>query len=205
MRPQIVHSYSGLAGVRRLEGATDELVRRSQRGDAQAFSELVRRYERTALSVSYSMLACAESAGDAVQEAFLRAWQRLATLKEPKGFGPWLIGIVRNLSIDHRRKLKRTAAGELGSVDPPSADTTSAALQQSEERDQIAQALSGLDETSRCAVVLRYYDGLSSREIGQLLEMSPAAVDMRLSRARQELKRLLLKTDVTPVGEPVME
>jgi RNA polymerase sigma-70 factor (ECF subfamily) len=177
-----------------LDASNDDLVRRSQRGDAGAFGELVRRYERTVLSVAYGALGCPEAAGDAAQEAFVRAWQRLATLKEPKGFGPWLVGIVRNLSIDQRRKIGRSRTGELGELDLPSAQSGPAAeMGDRELRQQIDMALADLDDISRCAVVLRYYDGHSSREIADLLDLSPGAVDMRLSRARQELKRILSK------------
>ena len=56
---------------------------------------------------------------------------------------------------------------------------------------RVASAIASLDETSRPVVVLRYYEGLSSKEIADLLEMSPAAVDMRLSRARKQLRSLL--------------
>jgi len=55
----------------------------------------------------------------------------------------------------------------------------------------VKEALSQLDETTRTAVVMRYYEGLSAKEIGEALEMSPAAVDMRLSRARGQLRGLL--------------
>jgi RNA polymerase sigma-70 factor (ECF subfamily) len=61
-----------------------------------------------------------------------------------------------------------------------------------QERDHsLAEALTVLDDVTRSVVVLRYYDNLPSKRIGELLELTPAAVDMRLSRARQQLRQIL--------------
>ncbi|HTK74162.1 MAG TPA: sigma factor, partial [Gemmataceae bacterium] len=74
------------------------LVRRSQQKDPSAFTELIRRYERAALSIAYASLGDADRAGDVVQDAFVRAWERLGDLNEPARFGAWFCGIVRNLA-----------------------------------------------------------------------------------------------------------
>jgi RNA polymerase sigma-70 factor (ECF subfamily) len=67
-----------------------------------------------------------------------------------------------------------------------------------ERHDMIAAALDTLDEVSRSAVVLRYYDGLSSKQIGELLDLAPAAVDMRLTRARRVLRDRLGLAELAP-------
>lgn len=64
-------------------------------------------------------------------------------------------------------------------------------LERRERHALVGRALESLDEVTRPAVILRYYDGMSSKEIGEALGLSPAAVDMRLSRARQQLKKIL--------------
>ena len=64
-------------------------------------------------------------------------------------------------------------------------------LSRREQHARVADALQELDELTRSAVILRYYDDLSSKEIAELLQISPAAVDMRLSRGRQALKSIL--------------
>lgn len=178
--------------------ATEELVQRAAGGDADAFSALIGRYERVALSVAYGVLCNADAAGDVVQEAFLRAWQRLAELKEPAHFATWICGIVRNLAIDVKRRDKRLRlAGDspeplaLAALADPLSHDPLDDIDRREQRELVARALQSLDEVTRPAVVLRYYEGLSSKEIGEALGMSPAAVDMRLSRARQQLKKLL--------------
>jgi RNA polymerase sigma-70 factor, ECF subfamily len=175
-----------------LDRPQDELVRRAQGRDAGAFAVLVRRYERVALSVALAGTGDGDSAGDVVQDAFVRAWERLSDLREPERFGPWLVGIIRNLVADHRRRTARRRSETLpdGAALPSACDPADDASRQ-EVRSSVAAALEELDEVSRSAVVLRYYEGMPSREIGRLLELSPAAVDMRLMRAREQLRTRL--------------
>jgi RNA polymerase sigma-70 factor, ECF subfamily len=172
-----------------LEQDVIELVSRARRRDADAFAALIERYERTALSVAFAQLHDSHRAGDAVQEGFLRAWQELPRLQESAKFGGWLLQIVRNAAIDQRRRIRPSTPEfpELATreIDP------ARALEQSERSRKVKEALEVLDEATRTAVVMRYYEGLSAKEIGEALEMSPAAVDMRLSRARGQLRSIL--------------
>jgi RNA polymerase sigma-70 factor (ECF subfamily) len=184
--------------------AIEGLVRRAQTKDAAAFAELIGRYERMALSIAYSVLGEAAAAGDAVQEAFIRAWERLGGLKDPARFGSWLSGVVRNGAIDAKRRgrlqprsmqadpsqAQALAVNERWTADPLDE------LSRRERHDTLESALAELDDVTRSAVVLRYYDNKSSKEIGDLLDLAPTAVDMRLSRARQQLRRKLSATGV---------
>ena len=175
----------------RLDEAVEHLVRQAQRGDARAFSALIARYERSVLAVAYSAAGDSDRAADAAQEAFLRAWRKLESLKEPQCFGNWLLGIARNVALDAGRKLRRQPAEPLADQQVPTMADPLAGMHQREQSDRIAAALQQLDDLSRSAVVLRYYENLSSREIGQLIGLSTAAVDMRLMRARKQLKQFL--------------
>ena len=172
--------------------ATDleELVHRARQQDADAFSALIARYERSALAVAHAQVHDAHRAGDAVQEGFLRAWQELPRLQDAGRFGGWLMQIVRNAAIDLRRRGRGTTVSEFPSLAAHDPDP-SMASEQSDTAAAIQTALASLDETTRTAVTLRYYDGRSAKEIGELLDLSPAAVDMRLSRARGQLRDLL--------------
>ncbi len=168
-----------------------KLVRRAQRQDSQAFSELIRRYERLALSIGYAVLDDANLASDVAQESFLKAWQKLPELREPERFPAWLGQLVRNVALDERRRLRRAATETTGSQsmsEPRASTTADQSAMRSELTGQIDEALSYLDETSRCCVMLRYYEDMSSREIGDVLGLTPQAVDMRLSRARSQLR-----------------
>ena len=166
-----------------------QLVARARQRDPDAFAALIERFERTALSVAFAQLHDAHRAADAVQEAFLRAWQELPRLLEPARFGGWLLQIVRNAAIDLRRRVKPSTPDfpDLAGREPDPAG----ALDQRDRAARVQQALAELDELSRTAVVMRYYEGLSAKEIAEALDMSPAAVDMRLSRARTQLRGIL--------------
>jgi RNA polymerase sigma-70 factor (ECF subfamily) len=170
-----------------------ELVRRAKRGQSSAFSELVRQFERTALGVAFAVCGDAALAGDVTQEAFLRAWRKLGELSDNAKFGGWLCGIVRNLAIDAIRTRGRgKEVSDDGSVAAAEelADPISQ-VQRFEQSDQIDWALRQLDEPSRTAIVLRYYQNLSSAEIAGLTGATIGAVDTRLSRARRTLRYLL--------------
>jgi RNA polymerase sigma-70 factor, ECF subfamily len=165
------------------------LVMRARRHDAAAFTALIERYERTALSVAYAQVHDAHRAGDAVQEAFLRAWQELPRLQEAAKFGGWLLQIVRNAAIDARRRIRPSVA-EFADVAAKDGDPI-AELEAEDRAAKVKEALAALDETTRTTVVMRYYEGLSAKEIAAALDMTPAAVDMRLSRARGQLREIL--------------
>jgi RNA polymerase sigma factor (sigma-70 family) len=185
----------GRQGVHVHESTTEGLVQQAQQGkDANAFAALIGQYERTALAVAYATTQNAAVASDVVQEAFLRAWQRLDDLKDPQRFGAWLGRIVRNLASDAIRRGPRPAESLDEQLAVPASGRAAdpmAASQQREVSQRVDGALAKLDDLTRTAVVLRYYQDLSSKQIGELLDLSPAAVDMRLSRARAQLREVL--------------
>lgn len=169
-----------------MDDSPRELVAKARRRDEAAFAELLRRHERAALAIAYAVVGDASAAGDVVQEAFIRVWRRLGELDDPDRFGAWLARIVRNLATDQTRRTRRHESAALDET-LPGAETISP-LDHVETRRGIDAALAQLDELTRAAVVLRYYEEMSSKQIGELLELTPAAVDMRLSRARSELR-----------------
>jgi RNA polymerase sigma-70 factor (ECF subfamily) len=171
----------------------NDLVNQSRAGDAAAFEELIRRYERLALSVAYGVLHDVHLCGDVVQEAFLKAWRRLDALSRGARFAPWLCGIVRNLCVDLKRRKRIAVCGleEAHGQADVQAEEPAEQMSRSELARQISAALATLDDATRSCIVLRYYDNRSSKEIGELLGVSPAAVDMRLMRGRQTLKESL--------------
>ena len=174
--------------------ASVELVQRARCGDRSAFAELIDRHERMVLAVAYAITGDANLAGDATQDAFLRAWQAIATLRDDARFNQWLCEIVRRSAIDlNRRRTAQEKASQAARDDrviDPAAEVDRAEL-----IDRVAEALAALDETSRMVVALRYYEELSSHAIAELLSMTSSAVDMRLSRARAKLKELLGEND----------
>src|SRR5258706_4379882 len=83
-----------------------ELVARVLNGQNQAFDELIHRYQRQAVAVSYRLLGNTHDALEVTQEAFMKAFSSLATLQKPEAFGGWLMRIVSNLSLNFRRGRK---------------------------------------------------------------------------------------------------
>ncbi len=82
------------------------LVERTLGGDRTSFDELIRRYQRQAVAVSYRLLGNSHDALEVSQDAFLKAFSSLATLQKPEAFGGWLMRIVSNLSLNFRRSRK---------------------------------------------------------------------------------------------------
>src|SRR5438128_1252387 len=83
-----------------------ELVRRVRDGQNRAFDELIHRYQRQAVAVSYRLLGNTHDALEVTQDAFLKSFSSLSTLQKPEAFGGWLMRIVSNLSLNYRRGRK---------------------------------------------------------------------------------------------------
>src|SRR5271155_1244098 len=86
--------------------ADGELVARVLGGDRRAFDQLIQRYQRQAVAVSYRLLGNSQDALEVTQDAFLKAYGSLSTLEKPQAFGGWLLRIVSNLSLNYRRSRK---------------------------------------------------------------------------------------------------
>jgi RNA polymerase sigma-70 factor (ECF subfamily) len=174
-----------------LEHEVAELVRAAARRDARgarAFVELIRRFEPSVLAVALAICGRGDEAGEIAQEAFLRAWKHLAGLKQPERFAAWIMEIARNAALDLLRQRPRSAVEPGPEIVDHGVAEPAEKIEAIERKQRLRAALAELDDLSRQIVMLRYFQDLSSREIGQMLDLSPAAVDMRLSRARQMLR-----------------
>jgi len=174
-----------------LSDQSAELVRRARRGEAAAFEQLITLHENAALAVAYARTRDAHLAGDATQDAFLKAWRQLANLQDESRFGPWLLQIVRNAATDLLRRQKPTADDTALHPVPDDQPSPMLRLATEDDRQRLRDALATLDQLTRDILIMRYFDDRPSKEIAALLDLSPAAVDMRLSRGRAQLKTLL--------------
>jgi RNA polymerase sigma-70 factor (ECF subfamily) len=147
---------------------------------------LYRDQSRELWALFYAYCGSAERAQDAVHEAFLRFQQQnTEEIREPRA---WLLQVGRNWLRDQaRRKANSVIKTDLLDVHPGTQEEPFAELLGNEQRDQIRAALQALKEEDRKALILRYALDWSSQKIGETLGSSAAAVDMRLSRARQRL------------------
>jgi RNA polymerase sigma-70 factor (ECF subfamily) len=166
------------------------LVERVRAGDSTAFDALVQAYMRQAFQLAYRVVGHREDAEDLVQEAFLAAYQYLDSYDATRPFGPWLMRIVLNRGSNLRRsRARRETEPETDAVSPaPSALDES---ERSEAREQLARALALLSERQRMIVTLFDVDGLTSTEIGELIDLSPGTVRWHLHEARRTLRGAL--------------
>lgn len=182
-----------------------ELVDRSRHGDREAFSELVERHRVIAAAKAFGALGDVHLTADAVQEAFLKAWQKIGELREPERFSGWFLAIVQRASVDVSRRRGRASVRErsweeLGAGDGAALAEPSGAelLIRRERGERIRQALRALPPEYREVIILKHAEGRSYREIARLLGTSIKAVESRLFRARQHLGRMLEDREMPP-------
>jgi RNA polymerase sigma-70 factor (ECF subfamily) len=166
------------------------LVLRARAGDDAAFDELVRLYMRQAFQVAYRVVGHREDAEDLVQEVFLAAHQYLDSFDVTRPFGPWLMRIVSNRGANLRRsRTRRTTEDEVDGV-----SSAPSALEESERaelRGILTRALATLPERQRLIVTLFDVDGMTSSEIGEMMDLAPGTVRWHLHEARRALRSVL--------------
>lgn len=170
----------------------EELVAATLNGDVHAFSILVKKYSNALCSVSYGVIGDFHRAQDVVQEAFIKAYYKLRTLKEPEKVGSWLYSITYRLSIDLKRKLQKDqhVLDQIERIDDPLSFDEMVDIR--EVHTEIWKALNGVDERNRIIIVLFHISGFSLERIGKLLGLSASAVESRIRRTRKQLKLELM-------------
>lgn len=178
-------------------------VRAAVAGDTQAFGRLVDAYQRPAVSKAYRLLGNSDDAAEVVQEAFLRAYRALKRLKEPSRFGPWLMRIVSNLSLNARRS--RKSAGTLTLEEERGTDGVTSGqgepvvaafgpdveAQGREMQAVLDAALQDLPEKQRLSLVLFTIEGWAQKDIAEFLECSVENVKWNVFQARKRLRERL--------------
>ena len=177
-----------------------ELVRAAAGGDEAAFAELVRMYENKAYHLALRMCGNAEDANDVAQDAFLAAWRGLPSFRGEAGFSTWLYRLVSNAAIDHLRRTKHQRGNvslddEELNLDAP--DTAPGPLESAVEKElqqAVQDGLSQLGDDHRTVLIMREVQALSYEEIAHALGIDLGTVKSRISRARNSLRKILLKT-----------
>jgi RNA polymerase sigma-70 factor (ECF subfamily) len=181
--------------------ADEQLVKWSQRGDMQAFEELVARHRDKIYSRAYSMVHNEDEALDISQEAWIKGWQRLKQFQGDSSVVTWMTRIVINLSLDHLRKQKRERAESIEKLDeewggverqmPVLETNPTEGLERSELRKRIDEAMAQLSWAHRTSLVLHEFEGLEYKEVAKQMECSIGTVMSRLFYARRRLAALL--------------
>jgi RNA polymerase sigma-70 factor (ECF subfamily) len=187
-----------------LFSATDEqaMWRVKMEDDPHAFAQLVRRWERPIQALCTRMTGDAHRGEDLAQETFTRLFARRKDYESTGRFSTFLWRVALNLCYDELRKLKRRResfleedpgeAGDPGSMaEAPGPDLH---LVEQERAEAVRRALLQLAEPYRVVVVLRHYEGLKFREIGELLEIPEGTVKSRMAEALSQLNQILSST-----------
>lgn len=181
-----------------------ELIREAQRGNADAFEQLVRSYDQNVLRMAFNLLHSQEDARDIYQEVFLRVYRNLPKFRLDCSFSTWLYRIVANLCLDQIRKRKvrketgtavETASGEMdrlqliperrADVDPQRQ------LMSAEVKSRINEVLDELTPRERIVFEMRHFQGMRLRAIGEALGVTEEAAKNCLFRATQKMRAAL--------------
>lgn len=177
-----------------MELSDSELVKQCQAGEMGAFQELVARYHQKVYMVSLGLLRNREDAMEVAQEAFFRAYRKINSFKGVSSFYTWIYRIAVNISIDTQRRQKRNPLELHESMDgameaqnevarDPFAD-----VQDRELREKLTQAINELTPEHKAVIVLRTIEGMSYKDIGEILGCSEGTVMSRLHYARKKLQ-----------------
>lgn len=184
------------------ENSTDaDLVRSAQKGDMQAFEELVARHRDKVYARAYSMMRNEDEALDLSQDAWVKGWQRLGQFQGDSSFVTWMIRIVINLCLDQLRKLKRKRAESLEAMEeesggverqmPVTTPNPTEGLERAELRLRIDRALAQLSHEHRTVLILHEFEQMEYREIALRMKCSIGTVMSRLFYARRRMASLL--------------
>src|SRR5579863_8548628 len=180
------------------------LVQAAKKGDLEAFSQLVKRYDRNIFRIAQHITHNEEDAQDVVQDAFLKAYQNLEQFQGNSKFYTWLVRIAVNEALMklRRRRTDKTVSidenveTEEGSMPRELADwgpNPEQLYRQSELSDILKKTIQGLPSGFRTVFVLRDVEGLSTEETAEMLGLGIPAVKSRLLRARLQLRERLAK------------
>ena len=180
-----------------------ELMMRVKAGDQSAFKAIVERYQRRVINVGYRFLGNREDAEDVAQETFLKVYLSAKSYKPRAELFTYLYSIATHLALNQLRKKKRLRwlsldqlerNGEVGigqEVPADPADQPDQSLERAEREALVRRALDTLPAAQKTAVILSRYEGLSYKQIAEVMELSVSAVESKLHRAKQTLRKKL--------------
>ena len=172
-----------------MEGSDGDLVRAAIGGRREAYDVLVRRHAAKIGAVCRSRLGPRGPVDDMVQEAFLRGYRALATLADADKFSSWLYGIATRACLDWLKSKDRSqvAFGASG----PEALRSPERPELPERNERLTEEIDALPEDYREVVMLFYYKKQTYREMSAMLDLSPAGINARLTKARALLRARL--------------
>lgn len=175
----------------------ESLAVQVQSGSPEAFSELVRRFERPIVSLIARIVRDRALAQDLAQDAFVRAWQKIASYDPERPFRSWMFKIAHNLAIDELRRRQLDTVpleqpdgeglGLLGRIEDPAAQDPGERLDRERAIAHLESALASLRPSYREVILLRFREGLAYEEIAEIMDLPLGTVKTHIYRARKEL------------------
>lgn len=180
----------------------EDLMLACRDGDSDALEQLYRRYHRPLFAFICRYLRDVDRAEDVVQEVFFRVFNNRENYEPTAKFSSWVYRIARNLCIDEKRRLwsrsvildSQISDDKGGDIAEMAVDRTGNARDRYSDRskmDLIREAIDSLSEEQREVMVLHKYEGLSYKEIADILKVTPESVKQRAYRAHMRLRQLL--------------
>ncbi len=170
-----------------------ELVRKMKNGDKQAFDMLYEKYKEVVCRTAYLITGSHADGEDVMQETFVKAYLHCQELKKDEQFRFWLFRILSRTAWQMAKRKSRECPDEhiLEKADTGSTDSPDNAVLQMDRDSRIWQAVCRLEYRQRTAVVLYYYNGLTTKQIAQAMQCMEGTVKSRLYAARKKLRPLL--------------
>lgn len=175
-----------------------ELISLLRKKDREAFKTIVETWQSMVYNTALGILQNEEDAEDTAQEVFIQVYESVSSFKEESKFSTWLYRITISKSMDHIRKKKRkkrfafiqSLYGKNNSVmiDPPDFFHPGVSIEKKESAGILFKAIDTLQDNQKTAFVLSRLEGLSYAEISEVMQLSDAAVDGLLQRAKKKLQ-----------------
>lgn len=174
--------------------AEQQLILEAKRGSHRAYQRLVERHMKRTYNIAFSFVGDHDAAEDIAQDVFIKVHSALTSFRGEAEFGTWIYRITTNLALNYLKQRKRKETRTVDAMDA-AAETLGSHDNHTEDADRrfhIERALHELPTLQRAVVILRHLDGLSTRQVSEILKCSEGTVKTHLFRGLKKMRTKLL-------------